>query len=230
MWEEVIRAGTNKPKSRKETDSEYIDLVLSCLQLNDTKNRDYSLSLTAAGKLELKIKERLGSMMALLLNLQLTENYDSTAGIRKILEGACVACANSTNSLSDALKEIQLNREANDSLSQTILSYTKEKEEFQDNFFKKMCIILNLKKSEIRRLHDEISALEDEISCLKANATSSQRKLKAGTKNSKKTKKSSRCSADEEVGQSDDDNDLSGDGYSVNSDDEVTSRGKREKV
>ena len=87
--------------------------------------------------------------MALLLKLDMTEDFDATTSIRCILSGACDACANSTRSLSDATKDIQLQREANDSLSQTIHSYATSKEDFQNDFFKKYLIILNSKKREV---------------------------------------------------------------------------------
>ena len=135
------------------------------------------------------IKERLGSMMALLLKLDMTEDLDATTSLRGILAGACGACASRATALADATTEIQLNREANDSLSQTIQSYTASKEEFQNDFFKKMCLVLNSKKREVRRLQEEVSSLEDEISSLKAKATKA---TKCATKGKGKAKPASK--------------------------------------
>lgn len=197
MWEQSIQAGKNKPKSRKESDDEYIDIILTYLQDLDTDKRDYGITITASGSLQFMIKERLGSMMALLLKLDMTENFDATTAIRGILNGACNACAKSTTSLLKATKEIQLNREANDSLTQTIHSYAKSKEEFQNDFFKKLTIVLNSKKREIRRLLEEVGALEDEVSSLRAKASRAASKKKPKLAPKSKAKKSKVAKRDE---------------------------------
>lgn len=151
-----MEAERSKPKSRKESPSEYTAFILQCLQNLDSEKRTYTISVTSSGSLQFMIKEKLGQMMALLLKLDMVENYDSTTCIRGILQGMCGAGASSTQALSLAMTEIQLNRQANDSLSQTVMSYAASKEEFQNNFFRKMCIVLNSKKREIVRLQGEV--------------------------------------------------------------------------
>ena len=190
VWDQTVEATKHKPKSRKESASEYILLILSCLHDLDISKRHYSVTLNMSGSLQFVIKEKLGSMMALLLKLDMNENFDAATMIRGMFQGVCDQAVQSNQALLDATKEIQVNREANDKLSQSIMSFAKDKEDFQNDFFKKMCIVMNTKKREIRRLQSEVSELEDEISGLKAKLASvSKPKSKPKTTTKSKVKK-----------------------------------------
>jgi hypothetical protein len=190
VWDQTVEATKHKPKSRKESASEYILLILSCLRDLDISKRHYSVTLNMSGSLQFVIKEKLGSMMALLLKLDMNENFDAATMIRGMFQGVCDQAVQSNQALLDATKEIQVNREANDKLSQSIMSFAKDKEDFQNDFFKKMCIVMNTKKREIRRLQSEVSELEDEISGLKAKLASvSKSKSKPKTTTKSKVKK-----------------------------------------
>mmetsp|Transcript_5014 Transcript_5014/g.9463 ORF Transcript_5014/g.9463 Transcript_5014/m.9463 type:complete len:460 (+) Transcript_5014:29-1408(+) len=190
VWEQSVEAKKNKPKSRKETDQEYIELILKCLTNLDVDKRDYSITVSVSGSLQFMVKEKLGSMMALLLKLDMMENFDAATKIREILQNVCDQNTQSAQALSDATNDVLINRKANDSLTQTILAFSKDKEEFQNEFFKKMCIIVNCKKREIRLLQSEVSSLEDEVSGLKAKlaSVSKGKSTKTAVQKAKKSK------------------------------------------
>jgi hypothetical protein len=105
-------------------------------------------------------------MSALLVKCALTASGHEAADIRSIFSSLCLIFQLKNKTVEDYKTEIIATRLALDSITTEVADIRSTRDNFMSGFLGKFCLVVNSKKSEIKRLCDEVDRLRDQVHSL----------------------------------------------------------------
>lgn len=102
-------------------------------------------------------------MSALLVKCTLVASKNEAADIRGIFSSFCLISKLKNKTVDDYKSEIVATRLALDNLTAEVGDIRGSRDAFMFGFLEKFCLVVNSKKSEIKRLCDEVDRLREEI-------------------------------------------------------------------